>query len=87
MTALGATRSVPCATRKARFGVMNGRSLCELTGAGSGRSSVIKVIPEPAPISRSGAGSAKTEGAAEKTDASYDAPIVSRLLRSRSQLR
>ena len=30
--------------RKARFGVMNGRPLCELTGAGSGRTLVIEAV-------------------------------------------
>jgi len=43
------TRPVPFATREARFGVGNGRLLCELTGAGSDRTFVIKAVPEPAP--------------------------------------
>jgi hypothetical protein len=58
---VGATRPVSSAISKARFGVMNGRPLRELTGAGSDRivqrrsgagsncTPVVKAVSEPAP--------------------------------------
>src|SRR5712691_3760014 len=49
MAACGATRSVPWATRKARFGGMNGHSPCELNRSRLRCTFVIKAVPESAP--------------------------------------